>query len=59
MCQRVAELDDPEKVVNVLSGDDDAVAFAFFYNLAGDFATDVANFTLQVTDAGFARVVAN
>src|SRR5580692_11863564 len=57
--QGIAELDDAQEIVDVLGGDRDAVTLAFFYDAAGDFAADVADFAFQVADAGFASVGAD
>ena len=57
--KRVAELDDAQEVVDVLAGDGDVVVLAFLDHLARHLAADVADFALQVADAGFARVGAD
>ena len=55
----VAELGHAEKFADVLRGDFFLVLRAAFDDLAGDLAADVADFALEVADAGFARVVAD
>src|SRR5579864_7737397 len=59
MRQRVAELDYPEEVVRILGSNCYAVILAFLNHLAGDLAADVADFALQITHTGFARVTAD
>src|SRR5208283_1561024 len=59
MRERVAELDYAEEVGDIFAGHRDRVVLAFFHNLAGDFAADVADFTLQIAHSGFASVGAN
>src|SRR6266849_5784985 len=57
--QRVAELDHTQEIVDVVLSDGDVVAFAVFYHFASDLAAHVADFTLQVANAGFPRVRAD
>ena len=56
---RVAEAGDAEELADVGGGDVFLVLGAVLDDAASNFAADVADFALEVADAGFAGVVAN
>ena len=57
--QRIAELDHAQEIVDIVLRDGDVEGLAFLDHLARDLAADVADFALQVADAGFPGVGAN